>query len=133
MKKRIVIGTSCILIVLAALLVWKAGRNTKLLKDIDVKELSKIEMYYPGDNLTVVTGEENMRKVVALFHSLRVRKTFSDNDDGFVFSIQIYDKDGEKIDIITIRSNRIVTNDGYYKCAKDYCDDFRKLYEELQM
>ena len=114
MKKRIVIGTSCMLIVLAALLVWKAGRNTKLLKDIDVKELSKIEMYYPGDNLTVVTGEENMRKVVALFHSLRVRKTFSDNDDGFVFSIQIYDKDGERIDIITIRSNRIVTNDGYY-------------------
>ena len=127
MKKRIVIGTSCILIVLAALLVWKAGRNTKLQK------LSKIEMYYPGDNLTVVTGEENMRKVVALFHSLRVRKTFSDNDDGFVFSIQIYDKDGERIDIITIRSNRIVTNYGYYKCAKDYCDDFLKLYEELQM
>lgn len=133
MKKKIIVGISCIVIVLVALLVWAAGKNTKLLQDIDVKELSKIEIYYPGDNLTVVTGEENMQKVLALFHSLRVRKTFSDNNDGFVFSIQLYDNNGERIDIISIRSNRIVTNDGYYTCAKDYCDDFRKLYEELQM
>lgn len=133
MKKKIIVGISCIVIVLVALLVWTAGKNTKLLQDIDVKELSKIEIYYPGDNLTVVTGEENMRKVVELFHSLHVRKTFSDNNDGFVFSIQIYDNNDERIDIITIRSDRIVTNDGYYKCDRDYCDDFRKLYEELQM
>lgn len=131
MKKRIIIGTSCFVIFLVMFIVWIVGRRAKILQDIDVSTLSKIEIYYPGDNLTVVTAEEDMQKVITLFHSLRVRKTFADNDDGFVFSIQIYDKNGERIDIVTIRSDRIVTNDGYYKCDRDYCDDFRKLYEEL--
>ena len=131
MKKRIIIGTSCVVIFLVMFVVWIVGRSAKILQDIDVRTLSKIEIYYPGDNLTVVTAEEDMQKVIALFHSLRVRKTFADNDDGFVFSIQIYDKNGERIDIVTIRSDRIVTNDRYYKCDRDYCDDFRKLYEEL--
>lgn len=131
MKKRIIIGTSCVVIFLVMFVVWIVGRSAKILQDIDVRTLSKIEIYYPGDNLTVVTAEEDMQKVIALFHSLRVRKTFADNGDGFVFSIQIYDKNGERIDIVTIRSDRIVTNDRYYKCDRDYCDDFRKLYEEL--
>lgn len=131
MKKRIIIGTSCVVIFLVMFVVWIVGRSAKILQDIDVRTLSKIEIYYPGDNLTVVTAEEDMQKVIALFHSLRVRKTFADNNDGFVFSIQIYDKNGERIDIVTIRSDRIVTNDRYYKCDRDYCDDFRKLYEEL--
>ena len=133
MKKRIIIGTSCVVIFLVVFIVWIAGRKVKILQDIDVRTLSKIEIYYPGDNLTVVKEEEDMQKVIALFHSLRVRKTFADNDDGFVFSIQIYDKNEERIDIITIRSERIVTNDGYYKCDRDYCDDFRKLHHTIHV
>ena len=120
MKKRIIIGTSCVVIFLVVFIVWIAGRKVKILQDIDVRTLSKIEIYYPGDNLTVVKEEEDMQKVIALFHSLRVRKTFADNNDGFVFSIQIYDKNGERIDIVTIRSDRIVTNDGYYKAERIY-------------
>ena len=98
MKKRIIIGTSCVVIFLVVFIVWIAGRKVKILQDIDVRTLSKIEIYYPGDNLTVVKEEEDMQKVIALFHSLRVRKTFADNDDGFVFSIQIYDKNDRSHD-----------------------------------
>lgn len=132
MKKRIIIGALCVIIFIVVLIVWITGGSTKILQNIDVRTLSKIEIYYPGDNLTVVTGEEDIRKVVALLHSMHVKKTFADDVDGYAFSIQIYDRNGERSDVI-IRSDRIITDDGYYKCDRDYCDDFRKLYEELQM
>lgn len=132
MKKKIMIGISCIVIFVAAFIVWTAGKSTGILQDLDAGTVGRVEIYYPGDNLTLVTGEEEIKKVFALFHSMHVRKIFSDDVDGFAFSIQIYNKNGERMDSITIRSDGVATDDGYYRCDRDYCDDFRKLYEELQ-
>lgn len=53
---------------------------------------------------------------------------FMNNKYGFTFQIDIYH---ENENGITITSEYIVVDDKYYKCDRDYCDDFRKLYEEF--
>ncbi len=42
MKKRIIIGTSCVVIFLVVFIVWIAGRKVKILQDIDVRTLGSL-------------------------------------------------------------------------------------------
>ena len=130
MKKKVVVSIICIAVLLVLFTIWSKGRNVRILEDLDITTLSKIVIFLGGSDITIAE-QQDMKKVVDVVQSMRLNKTFPNGRDGIPFIINLYYKDGSKSDY-GIASDYIIADDGsYYKTDRDYCDDFRKLYEEL--
>ena len=95
--------------------------------------VTQIDMYYPGDHLTTFMEEEDLQNVLDLFRKMKVTQVDPVEKSGFMFRIDIIYENGERDDTV-IDGKHIVVNgvhDGYYRCARSYCEDFRKLYEKF--
>lgn len=128
MKKKI-----CMILVLvvAALCVLLVALKGKPFDDVDAGELDEVIIYYPGDRETEVAEPDSLEKIVQLLQAMKLRRTLLARDmAGYMMAMDIYDSDGRK-QTITISAPYVTTDGKWYTCDRDYCDDFRKLCEEL--
>lgn len=95
--------------------------------------VTQIDMYYPGDHLTTFMEEEDIQNVLDVFREMKLTKVDPVEKSGFMFGIDIIYENGERDDTV-IDGKHIVVNGvhgGYYRCARSYCEEFRKLYEKF--
>ena len=121
----------CIVVVIAlciSFFVWR-NRVIHVAEIIDFNMITKVEIW-SGDNCVTLTEDGDIKKLTDILDSMKLKKRFQQESDGFVFSINIYKENNEQNDLTLFRDIRI---DGqYYRCDRDYCDDMRKLYESFQ-
>lgn len=127
MKKKIVIIMLCIIVVLIFLFIWLRGAHP--FDDINSNDIEKIIIYHPGDNENVFSRPEDKDKVLSLLREIHLIRTLPNVGDGGL-NIDLYFTDGER-SRLTLSSDIIVIDGKVYHCDRDYCDDFRKLCEEL--
>lgn len=130
MKKKIGMILMLAIVVLCVFLIVFKGKGTKPFDDVDVGNLDKAIIYYPGDQETEVTESDNLEKIVQLLQAMKLRRTLACGGDGYGIAMDIYYSDGGK-QTITISSTDVRTDSKCYTCDRNYCDDFRKLCEEL--
>lgn len=85
-------------------------------------------MYYPSEKVTIIE-EADIRKIIIFLQSMHLRKSAPCDKDGG-FELELYYQNGNK-SRICITSEHIVMDGKYYKCDRDYCDDFCMLYKEF--
>ena len=132
-KKRIifiVLMTFAMTFLLAACTDKGEEKTETMNGSIDEKTVNKVVMYYPGDNETIFTEQQDIHAFVDLIQSLELEKTTPNEKDGFLCTIDIYYEDDTKSSIVV--ASKDITIDGQnYKPKRDYCDDFRELYEDI--
>lgn len=129
--KKIFILCICI-VVLAIVFVFSGkGKYTKVLQDLNVDDLDKIVIYNADVSVTL-DQKDDMQKMVDILTSMQLRETSPNTKDGFVFSIELYDHNGEETTIV-VASLDITTGGKNYKCKDDYCEQIRNLYEQYQI
>lgn len=129
MKKRL--GWLCIIIFVALCIffcVWW-HRTIHVADIIDFGTITKVEIWLTDECVTL-TENEDIKKFTNILDSMKLKKKFRPESDGFVFSIVIYHGNNEKNNL-TLHED-IIIDGQYYGCDRDYCDDMRKLYESLQ-
>jgi len=127
-KVKFVLVTVSVALVFAALIgLWIGTRNVNIMKDVDINEIEKIEIYQ-NNKASILSEENDVKEFVKLFESMELDKTFSNSKEGYAFSIDVYYKNGKESKII-VRSSEIIIDCKFYKCDKSYCDDVRKIYE----
>ena len=130
MKRKFIIIPLCIAVVLCLLFFWLRSRNIRLFDDINVNAIDKIVIYHPGDTENTFSDPEGKKKVISLLQKMHLNKTFSNGKAGGLL-LDIYYKNGD-ITCISLLSDTVAVDTDTYTCDRDYCDDFRKLCEELQ-
>lgn len=126
MKKKIWI---VLVLAAAALCIFLVTFKGRPFKDVDAGDLDKVVFYYPGDRETEVTEPEDLEKVVQLLQAMKLRRTHSRDIEGSGIMMDIYYSDGG-IQKMSFTTNYVVS-DKWYACDQDYCEDFRRLCEEL--
>lgn len=129
MKKKVIVSILCIAALFVLIFIWSKGRNVRILENLDIKTVSKVVIYNGGRYITI-TEQEDIKKVTDVLQSMRLNKAFPNGRDGSVFVIRIYNQNGDT-NSVSITASYIVADGSYYKCDRDYCDDFLKLYKEL--
>ena len=127
MKKRRIAILLCIFVILIFLFIWL--RNAHPFDDISSDDIAEIIIYHPGDTENVFSRPEDKDKVLSLLKEMHLTRTLPDLGDGGL-NIDLYFTDGER-SRLTLSSDIIVIDGKVYHCDGDYCDDFRKLCEEL--
>lgn len=130
MKKKVCMILVSVIVVLCVLLIVFKGNVTKPFDDVEVGNLDKVIIYYPGDQETEVTEPDRLEKIVQLLQAMKLRRTLARDKDGYGIAMDIYDSAGVKQRII-ISSTDVTIDSKCYTCDRDYCEDFRKLCEEL--
>ena len=129
MKKKIGIIMLCIIVVFILLFLWLRGRNVRLFDDMTSDDIEKIIIYHPGDTENTFSVPEDKEKVISLLQEIRLNKTLPHGKAGGL-SLDIYYKNGDRT-CISLLSDTVAVDTDTYTCDRDYCDDFRKLCEEL--
>lgn len=126
MKKIFIL---CICIVILAIIFVFSGKGgyTKALQNLNVDDLDKIVIYNADESVTL-DQKDDMQKMVDILTSMQLRKTSPNTKDGFAFSIELYDRNGEETTIV-VASSDVTVGDQNYKCKEDYCEQIRNLYE----
>lgn len=130
MKKKFIIIALCIVAFITLCVIWNKSRTVKLLEDADVNEIEKIVIYYASGDM-IITEQEDIKEAVEIYQSMQLKKSRPIEKDGFVFRIEICYQNGNISDGV-ITSSYITFDDKFYKCARDYCEDFRELYDSLK-
>lgn len=125
-KKIIALG---IIVLLVLCFIWFKGKDVDIMKNIDVTTIEKVVIFNNVKELTI-TKSEDISSIVDVLKSMKLDKTFSNDRDGFAFTIDIYYQAGN-VSEITITSEDIIVDGNYYNCDRNYCDDFRTVYNEL--
>ena len=129
--KKIFILCICIAVLAIAFVFSGKGKYTKVLQDLNVDDLDKIVIYNADVSVTL-DQKDDMQKMVDILTSMQLRETSPNTKDGFVFSIELYDHNGEETTIV-VASLDITTGGKNYKCKDDYCEQIRNLYEQYQI
>lgn len=126
MKKIFIL---CICIVILAIIFVLSGKGgyTKALQNLNVDDLDKIVIYNADESVTL-DQKDDMQKMVDILTSMQLRETSPNTKDGFAFSIELYDRNGEETTIV-VASSDVTVGDQNYKCKEDYCEQIRNLYE----
>ncbi len=121
----------CIVVVIALCISFFVWRNSiiHVAEIIDFNMITKVEIW-SGDNCVTLTEDGDIKKFTDILDSMKLKKRFQQESDGFVFSINIYKENNEQNDLTLFRDIRIDRQ--YYRCDRDYCDDVRKLYDSFQ-
>lgn len=127
MKKRIGIFILCAVIIFVLLFIWLRGAHP--FDDISSDDIEKIIIYHPGDTENVFSRPEDKDKVLSLLKEMHLTRTLPDIRDGGL-NIDLYFTDGDRTRL-TLLSDIIIVDGKVYHCDRDYCNDFRKLCEEL--
>lgn len=127
-RKTIMASVGCVIIFLVGL-IWYWMGEVKPLKDMNIAELDKMTIAYHVEWIETAE-QEDMKAAVEALQSLHLRRAIPMDYDGFNATIDFYYQDGST-GWITIRGEDIIINDKYYKCDKDYSDDFRKVIEKI--
>ncbi len=129
MKKKLIFTILAIAALVVFCIVILHGKEKPLCSHFDIGTIQKVVIYYPGDNTTLVE-QKDMTPLIELLMSMKGKKTSSSNKDGYVCVIELY-HEWEEVNRITLASEYYVVNGKYYKSDIDYCEDFRKVYEQL--
>jgi len=78
-----------------------------------------------------ITDPTEMNEIVETLQSMKLHKTSPNDKDGYAFLIELHDE-GDEPSRVVITSKDIVFNSQYYKCDKDYCDDFQNCMISLR-
>lgn len=127
MNKKIIVLGSIVLFVL--FFIWFTGKDVDIMKNVDVTKIEKVVIFNNVKELTITKSEE-ISSIVDVLKSMKLDKTFSNDKDGFAFTIEIYYQAGNVSEII-ITSEDIIVDGDYYNCDRNYCDDFSTVYNEL--
>lgn len=129
MKKRM--RWPCIVVVVAlciSLFVWW-NRVIHVADIIDFDMITKVEIWL-CDECVTLTANGDIKEFTNILDSLKLKKRYRPEFDGFVFSIEIYHEDNTKNDLALLKD--IIIDGQYYGCDRDYCDDMLKLYDSFQ-
>lgn len=126
--KKILVLCICIAILAIIFVFSGKGQYTKALQNLKVDDLDKIVIYNADERVTL-DQKDDMQKMIDILTSMQLRKTSPNTKDGFAFSIELYDHNGEETTIVVASSDVTV---GYqnYKCKEDYCEQIRSVYEQ---
>ena len=127
MKKKTMIGMLSGAFFLVILILWLVFRTTGILKDVNISDISKIMIYNP-DGITI-TEMDDIKSVVDILQSMKLRRTFFDDRDGGLV-IDLYYKNGDT-SWVTLYSDCVGADGDYYACDRDYCEDISELYKKL--
>ena len=127
MKKIFVL---CVVIAILAIIFVFSGKGhyTKALQNLNVDDLDKIVIYNTDESVTL-DQKDDMQKMVDILTSMQLQETSPNTKDGFAFSIELYDRNGEETDIV-VASSDVTVGDQNYKCKEDYCEQIRNVYEQ---
>lgn len=128
MKKK---SWLCIVVVVAlfiSLFVWR-NRVIHVADIIDFDTITKVEIWL-GDDCVTLTENGDIKEFTDILDSMKLKKKYRLEFDGFVFSIVIYHEDNTKNDLTLLKD--IIIDGQYYGCDRDYCDDMLKLYDSCQ-
>ena len=129
--KKIFVLCICIAVLAIVFVFSGKGKYTKVLQDLNVDDLDKIVIYNADVSVTL-DQKDDMQKMVDILTSMQLRETSPNTKDGFAFSVELYDHNGEETTIVVASLD--ITNRGKnYKCKDDYCEQIRNLYEQYQI
>ena len=129
--KKIFVLCICIAVLAIVFVFSGKGKYTKVLQDLNVDDLDKIVIYNADVSVTL-DQKDDMQKMVDILTSMQLRETSPNTKDGFAFSIELYDHNGEETTIV-VASLDITSGGKNYKCKDDYCEQIRNLYEQYQI
>ena len=129
--KKIFVLCICIAVLAIVFVFSGKGKYTKVLQDLNVDDLDKIVIYNADVSVTL-DQKDDMQKMVDILTSMQLRETSPNTKDGFAFSIELYDHNGEETTIV-VASLDITIGGKNYKCKYDYCEQIRNLYEQYQI
>lgn len=128
-KKSVVeFGILGIIIFLILSMIFLQRKDVKLFENLEPTTLNKVIMYYPSENVTIIE-EADIQKIISFLQSMHLRKSSPCDKDGG-FELELYYQNGNKSHIC-ITSEHIAMDGKYYKCDRDYCNDFCALYKEF--
>ena len=128
-RKTMMVSIGCVLIFLVVGMIWYWAGEVRPLKDIDVASLDKMTIAYHVEWIET-SEQEDIREAALALQSMHLRRAIPLDYDGFNASIDFYNQDGST-SWVTIRGDDIIINHKYYRCDKDYSDDFRKVIEKI--
>ena len=114
--KKIFVLCICIAVLAIAFVFSGKGKYTKVLQDLNVDDLDKIVIYNADVSVTL-DQKDDMQKMVDILTSMQLRETSPNTKDGFVFSIELYDHNGEETTIV-VASLDITIGGKNYKCKE---------------
>ena len=126
--KKILVLCICIAILAIIFVFSGKGQYTKALQNLKVDDLDKIVIYNADERVTL-DQKDDMQKMIDILTSMQLRKTSPNTKDGFAFSIELYDHNGEETTIV-VASLDITIGGKNYKCKDDYCEQIRSVYEQ---
>ena len=129
--KKIFVLCICIAVLAIVFVFSGKGKYTKVLQDLNVDDLDKIVIYNADVSVTL-DQKDDMQKMVDILTSMQLRETSPNTKDGFAFSIELYDHNGEETTIV-VASLDITIGGKNYKCKDYYCEQIRNLYEQYQI
>ena len=129
--KKIFVLCICIAVLAIVFVFSGKGKYTKVLQDLNVDDLDKIVIYNADVSVTL-DQKDDMQKMVDILTSMQLRETSPNTKDGFAFSIELYDHNGEETTIV-VASLDITIGGKNYQCKDDYCEQIRNLYEQYQI
>lgn len=129
--KKILVLCICIAILAIIIVFSGKGKYAKVLQNLNVDDLDKIVIYNADESVTL-DQKDDVQKMVDILTSMQLRKTSTNTKDGFAFSIELYDHNGEETTIV-VASSDVTVGDQNYKCKDDYCEQIRNLYEQYQI
>ena len=92
--KKIFVLCICIAVLAIVFVFSGKGKYTKVLQDLNVDDLDKIVIYNADVSVTL-DQKDDMQKMVDILTSMQLRETSPNTKDGFAFSIELYDHNGE--------------------------------------
>lgn len=126
--KKILVLCICIAILAIIFVFSGKGQYTKALQNLKVDDLDKIVIYNADERVTL-DQKDDMQKMVDILTSMQLRETSPNTKDGFAFSMELYDHNGEETTIV-VASSDVTVGDQNYKCKEDYCEQIRSVYEQ---
>ena len=128
MKKRIIIGITTVLVILAIIVFMNWDMNP--IRDIKSEDVQEIMITNPTGNYNV-TKQEDIGYILKELQSMKLYKSMKfGNGDGFSFLMNIKLHSGETIGISI--SNDIRISGKKYRFNYDYIEQVRKLFDELK-
>jgi hypothetical protein len=129
MKKKNIIITSILIIIIIAIAVWVRSSNANPLKNINTEDIVEMTIGDPTKYYSI-TEDEDIQTLFNVLKSMNLSRGFNRQKEGFAFFIDIKLKSGEKA-FISILSKDIIINNHNYKPDKDYCDSIREIFDTL--
>ena len=128
MKKTIIFLSVAIVLVICTAFIVRRNMTLHVADIINLETVNKVEIWQ-NDVCVMLTEEQDIDKFKQILESMKLKRKFKTDDDGFVFSIDIYHDNGDENDMTVSSFIRI---DGkHYRCERDYCDDLQIFYDSF--